>query len=473
MSLNRRHFLQAAGALAFSPIAVPARAAATGTVLTAERRIIDVLGKAAPVFGLRSSQGGYGFRGHVSQPFDVVLDNRLGEETLIHWHGQTPPAPLDGMPILSQPLLKPGAKQAYSFKARPGTHWMHSHHALQEQRLLTAPLIVTEDDTTDIQDIVVMLHDFSFRSPEDILTGLTGTSGGSHGMQHGGDSRPRSGMTIGAMMSHLSGMFGGQGHLHDVDYDAYIANDRTLEDPEVIRVETGGRVRLRFINGAASTAFIIDLGQLEGTVVAVDGNPVQPIRDRLFPLAMAQRIDIVVSLPRSADAWPILAYREGRRERTGIVLAPYGAAISRISSLGEDEAGVIGLSLEGKLRTLEPLPSKPIQRRIDVLLNGGRSYAWGINNGEPVLVKRGERVEMTIRNRTMMMHPIHLHGHHFQVVKLNGQPVQGAVRDTIAVPAHGGEVTVLLDADNPGEWMFHCHNLYHMAAGMMTTLKYE
>src|SRR5690606_18824610 len=109
--------------------------------------------------------------------------------------------------------------------------------------------------------------------------------------------------------------------LNDVEYDAYLANDRTLDDPEVVPVERGGRVRLRLINGATSTAFWIDLGTLEGTVVAVDGNPVRPVSGRRFPMTMGQRLDILVQVPAGSGAFPILAQREGDRQRNGIVLA--------------------------------------------------------------------------------------------------------------------------------------------------------
>jgi FtsP/CotA-like multicopper oxidase with cupredoxin domain len=104
-------------------------------------------------------------------------------------------------------------------------------------------------------------------------------------------------------------------------------------------------------------------------------------------------------------------------------------------------------------------------------------FVWGINGkryGEdtPLVVRSGERVELVMRNRTMMSHPMHLHGHHFQVVAINDRRFAGAVRDTVLVPAMGS-VAVAFDADNPGRWALHCHNEYHMEAGMMTSLAYE
>ena len=104
-------------------------------------------------------------------------------------------------------------------------------------------------------------------------------------------------------------------------------------------------------------------------------------------------------------------------------------------------------------------------------------YAWLMDghtwaDHKPLVVTKGQRVEVEISSRSGMAHPMHLHGHHFQITALNGTPVSGAVRDTVLVPANGS-VRVAFDADNPGRWLFHCHNLYHMAAGMMTEVQYD
>ncbi len=119
--------------------------------------------------------------------------------------------------------------------------------------------------------------------------------------------------------------------LNDYDWDAYLANDRTLSDPDVVQVERGGRVRLRVINAAAATVFWIDTGEAQARLVAVDGHEVQPVAGSRFGLAMGQRLDLEIDLPNETRAWPILALREGERERTGIILAPR-ATIDRIDS---------------------------------------------------------------------------------------------------------------------------------------------
>jgi FtsP/CotA-like multicopper oxidase with cupredoxin domain len=264
--------------------------------------------------------------------------------------------------------------------------------------------------------------------------------------------------------------------LNDVQYDAFLANDRTLADPEIVRVDRGGRVRLRIINGASSSQFWIDLGDLTGRVVATDGHAVQPVPGRLFPIAMAQRLDILIDLP-AAGTFPILARLEGSVLQTGIILATAGARISRIAD-GTQAAPAIDNSLEARLAAAEPLAARAADIVHTIALGGGmKPYAWSMN-GEywphitPLMLNQGQRIEIELVNRTMMAHPIHLHGHVFQVVAIDGRPLRGAVRDTVLV-SPGGRVRIAFDADNPGRWAFHCHNLYHMETGMMTELRYQ
>jgi FtsP/CotA-like multicopper oxidase with cupredoxin domain len=121
------------------------------------------------------------------------------------------------------------------------------------------------------------------------------------------------------------------------------------------------------------------------------------------------------------------------------------------------------------------LSSKRADRSFMVMLGEESGYRWTINgrvHGQhrPIVVRQGERVEMTFMNPTSMMHPMHLHGHHFQVVGIAGQPVDGAIRDTVIVPGHM-PITIAFDARQKGAWFLHCHHLYHMATGMMTEVR--
>ncbi len=492
--------------LAATLLPATARAAEPGAQrLVAGTRMLEVNGRAARVFGLVGPNGRPGIYLDPGDRFHVALLNETGTQTLVHWHGQLPPWKLDGFPWPQTPPFPNGTVQTYDYAPIAGTYWMHSHHEMQEQSLLAAPLIVrdTAARREDRQEVVVLLHDFTFRTPDEVLAGLTGTRaaaspGGMSGHAMPGmpmpgtpmQSTPMQGMSMpGMSMPGMSmpgmamestskpktGMSGMD--LNDVQYDAFLANDRTLLDPEVVRVEHGGRVRLRIINGASASQFWIDLGALSGRVVATDGHDVRPVAGNRFPLAMAQRLDILVDLP-AGGVFPILARLEGSTQRTGIVLATADAHIPRLGDTG-DAAPPIDNSLELRLAAATPLAARPADLVHTVTLGGSMApYAWSMN-GEywpritPLMLRQGQRVEIELVNPTMMAHPIHLHGHAFQVIAIDGKPIQGAIRDTVLVSPMGGRVRFAFNADNPGRWAFHCHNLYHMMTGMMTEVRYE
>ena len=488
VALTRRQAMLGASAAALLGAGAGTRATAGQSAprrLLVGRRTLEVNGKAAPVYSLAPAGGQNIARFMLGQKFAVTLENQLAEPTLVHWHGLTPPAAQDGMPGLSQPPLAVGASYAYDFPLnRAGTFWMHSHVGFQRAKLLAAPLIVADpqERARDEQEVVLLLSDFSFREPEEIFAGLTGARA-MHGMG-GMDDMAGGAMDHAALHDRRKRGHGGMagdmpvgGDLNDVDFDAYLANDRTLADPHVVRAEPGARLRLRVINGAAATNFWLDLGALTGELLAVDGDPVAPLTGSRFDLAMAQRLDLRVALPAGQGAYPILARREGAVERTGIVLATRDAIVAKLAPSG-DAAPPVGLALEARLRARRPLAERKASRPLALDLTGDMmSFTWGINGrryGEdtPLMVRAGERVELVMRNRTLMSHPMHLHGHHFQVVAIGERRFPGALRDTVLVPAQGS-VTVAFDADNPGHWALHCHNEYHMAAGMMTSLRYE
>lgn len=470
--ISRRHFIAALGSTAAVPlIGRAALAAGEETRLTVDTRVIEVKGKAAKVFSLDTAQGKQGFNFDAGRPIRMSLTNRLSEPTLVHWHGQTPPTEQDGVPMLSQAPLKPGESYAYDFKPRPGTHWMHSHVGLQEQKLLAAPMIVRSraDVAADEQEHVVLLHDFTFREPAEILAELK-SGGGDHAAHSGGDM---SGMDHSkmAMPAPAPGAM-----LNDITFDAFLANDRGLDDPEVVRVEKGGRLRLRIINGAAASNMWVDLGGLEGELIAVDGNEIEPLKEKVFPLGIAQRADIRLVLPREGGAWPILFRPEGIRQQTGIVLVAGDGQIAKTPEEG-GLAPAVDLAMELKLKALKGLAPEPVTRTEMVMLTGGdKDYVWGLNGKASMhdtlfSVRQGERIAIMMHNMTTMSHPMHLHGHHFQVVDINGQKISGAMRDTLLVPPNA-MATIVFDADNPGNWAFHCHHVYHMNAGMMGAVAY-
>lgn len=460
----------------------PALAAENAIALDVVTRTIDVNGKAAKVFGLTGPGGKPGLQLTEGLSYSVNVNNTLAEETSIHWHGLLPQWEMDGVPGMPMPPIAAGSSRLFTLPSgKTGTHWMHAH-SLQEQALLAAPLVVLPKDAAspDEQQVVILLHDFSFKTPEELLQGLK-TGGGMAGMNmQGMDHSKMKGMAM-QVMDHskmlgmpMKGMDGMTGmDLNDIEYDAYLANDRTLNDPEIVQVEKGGKVLLRIINGATATGFSIDAGSLGGKVVAVDGRDVVPVKLNPFPLGMGQRVDILVDIPKKSGAFPILALREGAKQRTGIILATAGANIKKVAVEGAEDGPVLSVMPEHMLRATSPLSTVPPSRKFTVALTGNmQGYEWQISPDQALAAKQGERIAIEMQNQSMMTHPMHLHGHHFQIVNVDGMEMAGALRDTVLVPPMSS-VTFVFDANNPGKgWAFHCHHLYHMVTGMMTFVPY-
>jgi FtsP/CotA-like multicopper oxidase with cupredoxin domain len=484
---TRRHVLLGAAAAtltsaarAQSPAPFPGP-----TVLRLQTRSLEVNGKSASVFGIMQPDGTHGLVTEIGKAFRVRVENTIDAPSLIHWHGLTPPWQQDGVPGVSGPSIAPGGSADYDFPLSfGGTYWMHSHQGLQEQSLMTAPLIIRDAHyPRDQQEVVVLLSDFSFTPPEEILANLKRpASPAPMATPMAAMKMPPPPQNQMAALKVPTGVMGSgapmRPDLNDVTYDAFLANDRTLADPFVAKVDPGGTVLLRLINGSSMSAYHIDLGSLTGELVAVDGQAVVPVKGHVFPVAVAQRLDLRVAIPHGASAHPVLAVLEGERSRTGIVLAAGNARIKKIDDKAAVPSSALTLGLERRLRAATPLPArKPAPVNPVNLTREIARYVWSLNdvvwtpNTPPLSVRQGERVALAMTNKTMMPHPMHLHGHTFQVVEIDGHRFPGAMRDTVLVPPNK-RVVVEFDADNPGTWAFHCHLLYHMDAGMFQTVRY-
>ena len=243
-------------------------------------------------------------------------------------------------------------------------------------------------------------------------------------------------------------------------------------------VKPGGPILLRVINSSSMSAYHLDLGALSGELIAVDGFRVHPVASRRFPIAVSQRLDIRIAIPHAPAAHPVLAILEGERRQTGVILLTGRAPVTRVPETASMPSPALNLDLERRLRAAEPLAPRKADRIHQVDLTGVmEGYVWSINgvawnkDVHPLPITKGERVELMIKNKTLMPHPMHLHGHEFQVVEIDGKRFSGAVRDSVLVTP-GTRVVIAFDANNPGWWVFHCHLVYHLDAGMFTTLHY-
>jgi FtsP/CotA-like multicopper oxidase with cupredoxin domain len=433
---------------------------------------VKVHGKNSDLIRIEQPDGTWGFRGEKGQIFDVIVKNTLDAPTVIHWHGLILPNNQDGVPYVTQPPIPPKGSYHYHFKlVQAGTYWMHSHADLQEQKFLSAPFIISDpkEHLAD-KEVIMMIGDFSFKEPSEILNGLRKSNMMPMNMSQGKMSIPPS-MSKKSMSS--------QPDLVDVRYDAFLTNYRTLQNPEIIPVKEGDKIRLRIIAGSAMTNFFISTGQLNAEAIAVDGERIIPIQGSQFQLAVGQRIDLLVTIPKGEGAYPVLAQGEGTDMRTGLILATEKAKIDLPNEKTAITAGALSYDQEFKIKALHPLTSQKPGQTLTVTLDGSMAtYTWQINKQSwptvtPIEVKPNKRIEMVFVNNTGMEHPMHLHGHVFEVTEIDGKPLkQGAMRDTVLVMPNS-TVKIQFDSNNPGNWMMHCHMLYHQATGMMTFINYD
>ena len=434
------------------------------TILIVKKHSVQIDGKSSELFKIEQPDGTWGYHGTKGQFFDAIVKNKTNVPTVVHWHGLILPNDQDGVPYVTQLPIPAGGEYHYHFKlVQSGTYWMHSHFGLQEQQLLSAPLIISDPEkTAKEKDVVLFISDFSYRKPTAILADLKNSNS-----KH----QP--------VKLHAKKLMKMKPKLNDVTYDAFLTNYRTLRNPEIIRVKPGETVRLRVIAGSSMSNFFIKTGTLSGQAIAVDGHDIQPIKDNVFQLAVAQRIDIQVKIPNKEGSYPILAEGEGTSMQTGLILATSHATIKLPNEHADKVSGALDYAQELKIKALSPLKPKPPYQTLMVRMEGNMmKYIWTLNHEiwprvMPLRVKENKRIEVILQNDTQMAHPIHLHGHVFEVTEINGQKlINGAMRDTVMV-LPGTTVKIQFDAKHPGNWVMHCHMLYHMATGMVTLVNYD
>lgn len=488
-AMTRRQLLAAGGAVT-GAFAVGSLLSACGDSSASPRTKADITLRAEPAsvqLGARKAATwtfdgelpGRTLRLKQGRPVSIRVVNALDEPTSVHWHGLRIDNAADGVPGMTQKAVEPGKDFLYRFTPPDaGTFMFHSHVGMQLDRGLYGAIVVEpRRETLAYDEDVVLLFD-------DWIDGLAGTPDRrlaqlrSAGMRMGGmasatgagphtaldGARPDAG-TLAGMTNDLQA---GRLDPGDVpDYPLYLVNGRPPDAPATVDVRRGDRIRLRLVNPSADTMYLVFVEGHELQVVAADGMAVRPVRTDAVVLGMGERYDVLI------DAGGV-----GARRIVGLPLGKRGRAVALLRRRGTTtRAPAPDAPLRMPRRVLDyadlraaddagpPAPdAKPRAIRLDLAMGRG-PYAWTIggqpfSSAEPIQIRRGESVRFVMRNKTMMPHPMHLHGHSFRVGP------GGAFKDTaLAVP--GRELTLDWVADNPGTWAFHCHNVYHQEAGMM------
>ena len=419
--------------------------------LTADLAEIDLGGTIAKTWAYGNILPGKIIRVNKGDRVKVNFKNKLPVPTSVHWHGLAIRNDMDGVPGITTPEVQTEKHFNFDFiTPDAGTYWFHPHSGTQLDRGLYAPFIVDDpnEPSTYDQEWILILDDWTDgvgKNPDEIFAALKKSSAG---------------MDMGGM------------DMGDVVYPMYLINGRPNNDPETFSAKPGERIRLRIINAAADTIFHVALSQHSMSVTHTDGFPVIPSKVSLLQIGMGERYDVVVTL--KDGVFPLVAQAVGKSQ---IARALIRTASGRIPSSSFQPHELTATPLRAEtLKAPESvrLPSKKPDRIQDLILTGSMNpYIWKINGRvyertKALTIKNNEMGRLRIRNMSMMPHPIHLHGHTFQLGNAGGF---GARKDTVLLQAMGS-IDVDYAATNPGRWMIHCHNAYHAEAGMMTRLEY-
>jgi len=567
--------------------------------LTIAQQEVNITGKPAPSMVINGGIPGptlYFKEGDFAR---IHVHNRMSVDTSIHWHGVLVPPGMDGVSYISFQPIEAGATFTYEFPIRQnGTYWYHSHTELQEQKGVYGSIVIEPREHrfhTD-QDYVVLLSDWTNENPHEVLRTLK------RGSEWYAIEKGSSQSILGAARLGMLGAYFRRELLRmpamdisDVAYDRFLANGKV---ESMLHAESGETVRLRIINGSATTYFHLEFAGGPMRIVSADGQEVEPVKETRFLIGVAETYDVVVNIPNIgayefratahdgsayASVWigsgvhhpapdiprPNLYHSMGDLNLKRVLsLTPAGTmgmdddkvkagefdkpvmmgtgpmdmgtshTKEGVHHMGEsgmktgdmkkssdkeknahdrgmpthkriltehardgrrygrdfgllasDVSATGNLAMDGmdhsrpwppytKLRAVKPTTfskESPV-RQIRLTLDGDMErYVWLLNNkplseSDYILIRKGEIVRFIMINRTMMHHPMHLHGHFFRVI--NGHGRHAPLKHTVDV-APMSTTVIEFDANEFGDWFFHCHLLYHMKSGMARMVHYE
>ncbi|MGI8314558.1 multicopper oxidase family protein [Halobacillus mangrovi] len=391
----------------------------------------------------------------------VHLKNNLNVPVTIHWHGMILPNQMDGVPGLTQNAVQPGDTFTYEFVANDaGTYWYHSHQHSSKQvdKGLYGPLIIEEKDKSTQQDKTFILDEWAVNQEKQSLSNMGGM-----------------------MMGSMSG--DGEADTKQM-YDTLTVNGKSAAAIKPLEIEAGETARLRFINaGYRKHRLVFPKSSIK--VLAIDGEEVKGKENssNTVEVAPGERIDVAYTKQgkepevigedpqwQDADQMRIPVVSKDRATPVDSSEVP----VSTASSIAD------GTSNGSKKLLFNGQPKVDVYYHMDLSMgmNMGEGMVFQINDevfpDTPMMkVEEGDVVKVKITNSGRLNHPMHLHGHRFQVASKNGQPYQDPiVKDLIQVEP-GEEYTLYFKANNKGEWLFHCHDNNHADLGMVTIVDYQ
>jgi FtsP/CotA-like multicopper oxidase with cupredoxin domain len=385
------------------------------------------------------------------KPYAARLANALDEPTTIHWHGLRIDNRMDGVPFMTQPYVYTGDNFDYAFTPPDaGTFWYHPHcnTLTQMGHGMTGVIIVENPDDPDFDaELVLNLRDWRL----------------------GGD-----GQFIAPFRPRDAAKTGTYGTLRTANWHP---------EPQY-NAPAGGLLRLRIAITDVTRIFSLRMQGAEATIIAIDGNPVP----KRFPLDLlqigpGQRLELAVRMPDSEGAVATLEDIRGTTPKTIASLRAVGQSLKRnvgdLAELGQNPVAKADLSSAEKIPLV--LSATAENATVDSIC-GTLGYSfWAINKvpwpgdtADPTAplaeLKLGKSYIFQLENVTPHAHPIHLHGMSFTTVSSSTRDVMPLVSDTYLIQPDE-KVQLAFVADNPGDWMFHCHIIEHQKTGMTSYLR--
>jgi FtsP/CotA-like multicopper oxidase with cupredoxin domain len=472
--------------------------------LVIEYKDVSFTGRNVKAMSINNSIPGPTLRFKKGDLARINVHNKMDVETSIHWHGILLPNFHDGVPYVTTPPVLPGTTFTYEFPIKhSGTYWYHSHTGLQEQRGVFGSIVIepAEPGIKSEKDHVIVLSDWTDENPDEVLRTLK--SGNDYYSLKKGSMQS----VIGAVKANAlrdvikrSWIRMPPMDISDIAYDRFLINGRPLA---ALDASPGQTVRLRIINAAASTYFYLQFAGGEMSLVSADGVDVRPVNMDRFLIAVAETYDVIITVSESGayefrataqdgSGYTSLFIGRGERVPAPGVMKP---ALYKMHDGHESPEGVTKKMKHNAHKMKMPINERPLPpynslrstestvlfgenpvREIRLVLTGDMErYVWSmngktLNEADVIRIKRGENVRFIMTNKTMMHHPMHLHGHFFRV--MNKQGDYSPLKHTVDVPPLGTTV-IEFYANEEKDWFFHCHILYHMKAGMARVVHYE
>jgi len=431
----------------------------------------------------------------------INVTNKMDVSTSVHWHGLLLPNWEDGVPYLTTPPIMPGTTFTFEFPIKQsGTYWYHSHTSLQEQLGVYGSIVIhPETERTDVKipddEFVVVLSDWTDENPHEVLRTLK------RGSEYNNFKKDTMQTVYGVIKNNViwenvkrSFKRMPPPDIADVAYDAFLINGNQVLNLEPYQ---GKKIRLRVINAGSSSYFYLNYAGGNMTIIAADGKDVEPYETDKLLISVAETYDVIVEVPENGSyefrstaqdgsGHASLYLGKGEKHQAGKIPKPNPY---KMTGMGHK---MKGNNMQAEMNMSSGRPSPPYEhlkspvettlpkenKKREVVLNltgDMENYIWTIDNkilkeSDKILIKKGENVTFVMNNKTMMNHPMHLHGHFFRVLNQKGD--YSPLKHTVNV-APNDTTIIEFDANEEKDWFFHCHILYHMKSGMARVVSYK